>query len=375
MKHLRPLVSAAALTSLIAVSLLGPAVATAAPAAQISTQSSARTSASAAADATDTARADEPEVLASGLRGALGSTIGPDGALYVTEAIPGEITRIDLRTGDTSTYASGLPKRFAEGAGGAMDIAFRGHTAYVLVSVVGPDVGGTAVHGIYRMDDADSWTIIADLGQHALDHPPTRTFDYFVTRGVQFALQAVRGGFLVTDGHLNRVLHVSTDGDIRQVVDFPNVVPTGIESSHGRIYVALAGPVPHRPEDGRIVRIGHRGDTVRDVASGYSLLIDVEMGRCGLYALSQGDFEAGQPEGSPAKPGTGELLRVQRDGTLRLVSGSLDRPSSLELVRNSAFVVTLADEVLRIDNVWPGGRGDASTQGYGHGYGCGHGRR
>jgi hypothetical protein len=36
-----------------------------------------------------------PAPLASGLQGAQGSTIGPDGALYVTEGAIGRITRID----------------------------------------------------------------------------------------------------------------------------------------------------------------------------------------------------------------------------------------------------------------------------------------
>jgi hypothetical protein len=375
MKHLGPLLSAAAFTSLIAASLLGPAVANAAPAASTGSDSAAITPGATGTDAAGMDAVGTPRVIVEGLQGTLGGTIGPDGALYVPEAIPGEITRVDPRSGATSTYATGLPTRVAEGIGGAMDIAFRGRTAYVLVSVVGPDVGGTAAHGVYRMDDADSWTLIADLGQHALDHPPTRDFDFFVTRGVQFAMQAVRGGFLVTDGHLNRVLHVSRDGDIREVIDFPNVVPTGIDAHHGRIHLALAGPVPHAPADGRIVTFGYRDDSARDVASGYGLLVDVERGRCGLYALSQGDFTAGQPEGSPPRPDTGEFLRAQRDGTFRVIADGLNRPTTLEFVHRAALIVTLDGEVLRIDGVSGGRHGVAATQGDGHRHGCGHGHR
>ena len=51
------------------------------------------------------------------------------------------------KTGATTTYASGLPKPII-GLGGAMDIAFIGNTAYVLVTLVGPDVGGSSVAGI-----------------------------------------------------------------------------------------------------------------------------------------------------------------------------------------------------------------------------------
>ncbi len=43
--------------------------------------------------------------LASGLAGSVGSTVGPDGALYVPESAAGRITRIDPSTGATSTFA------------------------------------------------------------------------------------------------------------------------------------------------------------------------------------------------------------------------------------------------------------------------------
>ncbi|WP_159085075.1 ScyD/ScyE family protein [Planctomonas deserti] len=334
-----------------------------------------------------------PEVIASGLQGTSGGTIGPDGALYVAEGITGEITRVDRRTGATSTYATGLPERVIEGLGGAIDVAFRGDTAYVLVTVVGPDVGGNAIDGIYRMDDADSFTVIADIGQHAVDNPPTFDFDIEVERGVQYALETVRGGFLVTDGHLNRVLYVGTGGEIREVIDFPNVVPTGIEVFRGRIHIALAGPVPHTPEDGRIVALSRRDGQARDIASGYSLLVDVERNRCGLYALSQGDSPGAVPAGSPALPDSGELLRVEHDGTLSVVAEGLDLPTSVDFVRDTAYVVTLTGEVLRIRNVSHGDRSHheasdhkasddvaldeepdpAQLQGYGHRHGCGGG--
>jgi streptogramin lyase len=80
-------------------------------------------------------------LLVTGLQGALGSTVGPDGALYVTEGLAGRISRVDPETGEITTFASGLPPRIAR-LGGAMDVAFIGHTAYVLVTLVGSDIGG-----------------------------------------------------------------------------------------------------------------------------------------------------------------------------------------------------------------------------------------
>ena len=54
---------------------------------------------------------EEPSalLLVSGLEGAVGSTVGPDGALYVTEGVAGRISRVDPKTGEVTTFASGLP--------------------------------------------------------------------------------------------------------------------------------------------------------------------------------------------------------------------------------------------------------------------------
>ena len=47
--------------------------------------------------------------------------------------------------------------------------------------------------------------------------------------GVQYAMQPFRGGFLVTDGHHNRVLWAGRDGALRELIAFGNIVPTGLE--------------------------------------------------------------------------------------------------------------------------------------------------
>jgi hypothetical protein len=187
------------------------------------------------------------------LQGGSGSTVGPDGALYVTEAEAGKVSRVDPRTGRVSTFARGLPKRVVN-TGGAMDVAFIGGTAYVLVTLVGPDVGGSDTVGIYRLDGRDRSTVIADIGAFSLANPPIP--DFFVSTGVQYALQRYRGGFLVTDGHHNRVLHVTRGGDVSELIAFDNIVPTGLELVGDIVLMAQAGPVPHLPENGRIVAFG-----------------------------------------------------------------------------------------------------------------------
>jgi sugar lactone lactonase YvrE len=289
-------------------------------------------------------------LLVAGLQGGSGSTIGPDRALYVTENAAGRITRVDPRTGATTTYASGLPKLIpAVGFGGPVDVAFLGRTAYVLVTLVGPDVGGSDMVGIYRVDGPTSFSVVADIGAFSIANPPAT--DFFVPSGVQYALQAYRGGFLVTDGHHNRVLRVTRDGQISVLRAFGNIVPTGLEVRGRTIYMAEAGPVPHLPEDGKVVAFRPTSTTAREVAAGSPLLVDVEFGRGHrLYALSQG-VGSGGPEGSPALPNTGALVKANRDGTFSVVIDRLNQPTSLEFIENTAYVVTLGGEIWKIKGV------------------------
>jgi hypothetical protein len=291
----------------------------------------------------------EPELLVEKLQGGSGSAVGPDGALYVTEGVAGRLTRIDPWTGKTSVVADCLPKRVAP-VGGAIDVAFVDGTAYVLVTLVSAEVGGKDVAGIYRVDGRNSCTAIADIGGWSVANPPDA--EIFIAPGVQFALEPYEGGFVVTDGHHNRLLFVDHRGEVSELSQLPNVVPTGLDRKRSTIYVGLAGPVPHRPEDGRIVKFRGLTPELRDVAAGAPLLVDVEFG-CDhrLFGLGQGDFPEGQPDGSPALPDTGELRVADRDGALQLVVGQLDRPTSLEFIGDTAFVVTLEGEVWAIPGV------------------------
>jgi sugar lactone lactonase YvrE len=302
-----------------------------------------------------------PPTLLTAQAGGSGSAVGPGGALYVTDGPGGRLLRVDPKTGAVTTFASGLPKSIV-GIGGAIDIAFLGRTAYVLVTLVGPDVGGSHAVGVYRVDGPSSTAVVADVGAFSLSHPPST--DFFVPTGVQYALETFRGGFLVTDGHHNRVLRVRLDGTVSELIAFGNIVPTGLETRGKTVYMAEAGPVPHLPEDGRVVRFRPGDADATEVASGGRLLVDVELGRGrSLFALAQGVFAVGSPEGSPAMPNTGQLLRVDHGGTFTVVADGLDRPTSLEIVGDTAFVTTFGGEIWKIERV--SSRPSSSAEGSG----------
>lgn len=288
-------------------------------------------------------------LLVTGLEGASGSTIGPGGALFVTEGAAGRISRVDPQTGEVTTFAEGLPQAIAP-IGGAMDLVFIGETAYVLVTLVGPDIGGSHVVGIYRVDGPHSFTAIADIGQWSIDNPSQS--DVFIPSGVHYAMETFHGGFLVTDGHHNRVLHVTLAGEVSEMMTFGNIVPTGLEVSGNTVYMAQAGPNPHLPQDGKVVTFTPQSSAVAELASGAPLLVDVEYGRGRtLFALSQGDFPAGAGDGSPALPGTGSLVRANEDGAFTVIAGGLDQPTSLEVTGNSAYIVTLTGQIWKIEGI------------------------
>lgn len=289
-------------------------------------------------------------LLTSGLAGSIGSTIGPDGALYIAEGAAGRIARVDPQTGELTTFANGLPHSII-GVGGAIDVAFLGQTAYILVTLVDAFVGGSDVDGIYRVDGPNSFTIVADIGEFNVHNPPTIPFQIDIPTGALYALEPYRGGFLVTDGHLNRVLRVTLNGEVSELIAFDNIVPTGLAVSGNTVYLAEAGPVPHRPEDGKIVSFKPKSPVATEVASGAPLLVDVEFSRGHrLYALSQGEY-SGNPAGSPALPDTGALVQVNKDGTFTVLIDGLDRPTSLEFIGNTAYIVTLPGEIWRIDGI------------------------
>jgi hypothetical protein len=286
--------------------------------------------------------------LVTGLASGSGSTIGPNGNLFVTEGETGRVLEVNPRNGAVSTFAEGLPP-WQVGLGGAMDIEFVGRKAYVLVTMVGEQFGGSSASGIYRIDGPHRFRVVADIGQWSVEHPPEP--DFFIPTGVQYSMESYHGDLIVADGHHNRVLQVSVDGDIDEIMAFPNIVPTGLAIKGNTIYLSQAGPVPHLPADGKVVSFRVGDDAAPVVASGAGLLVDVEFGRGNaMYGLAQG-IHPGAPEGSPANPNTGSLVRANRDGTFIVMVDKLNQPTSMEIIGDTAYIVMLSGEVWKITNL------------------------
>jgi hypothetical protein len=314
-----------------------------------------------------------------------GSTVGPDGMLYVTDPTHGQILRVDPSTGSHTVFASGLPKTPPGwGDGGTFDVTFIGNTAYALVSEVSSDANYLDpsldlhdIDGIYRIDSPDRFTIVADIGCWSLRHAPPPGYDLVVFSGVQFSFVPYGNGFVVNDGHHNRVLYVTPDDtidykidckyndkindkidhNITQLLQFGDVVPTGMARWGTRFYMSQAGPLvqgPPRVEIGQVVAFDMKTLNPVEVAGGIPLPIDVEFGPGRtLYALSQGTHLDLDYLGSPADRNTGALLRVNPDGTTTTVVGPMNQPTSLKFIGNTAYIVCYTGEIWKIENLRP----------------------
>ena len=132
-----------------------------------------------------------------------------------------------------------------------------------------------------------------------------RATDFFVPTGVQYALEAYRGGFLVTDGHHNRVLLVTLDGEVTELITFGNIVPTGIETGATRSTWPRPAPSPTSRRTARSCRsaqvIHRHGGGLRRAAPRRR---GVRPRSRSVRALA-GRLRGGDPEGSPAQPNTG----------------------------------------------------------------------
>ncbi|HMF70738.1 MAG TPA: hypothetical protein VK616_04665, partial [Flavitalea sp.] len=121
------------------------------------------------------------------------------------------------------------------------------------------------------------------------------------------------------------------------------------------IYFTEAGPIPHLPENAKLMSLSTKSHTAREVASAagldVGLFVDVEFGIGNtLFVLAQGIWD-GPFEGAPAMPNTGALLKLKPNGTFSVIVDGLNQPTSMELIGNKAYVVSLAGEVWKIDNV------------------------
>jgi hypothetical protein len=60
----------------------------------------------------------------------------------------------------------------------------------------------------------------------------------------------------------------------------------------------------------------------------------------------------GAAPGSPAQPNSGALVRANLDGTFTFLVDNINLPTSLNFIGNTAYIVTLTGDVLKVNDVF-----------------------
>jgi hypothetical protein len=297
-------------------------------------------------------------VLVSDLIAPRGMVVGPDGLIYVAEAgtggdtefvtedgatvmngFTGRISAIDPATGARTTIADGLPSQGTEMGDtiGPADVAFIGNQLYYVQTHGGEYYGfPDNPTGIYSVADNGDIELVVDIGQFNIDNPVQAIIDGtqadVEVGGNPYSMIVRSGTFYVSDGNHNRLIEATPDGDVSEVVEFPNhPVSTGIaQTESGPFYVGYLGQGPFLPEAGKVVSVAPLGGNITELASGVPMITDVEVGAANqLYALSFADGFA---------PFTGSIQRVNSDGTMTALVTGLTFATDMIFIGDTLYV-------------------------------------
>jgi hypothetical protein len=313
-----------------------------------------------------------PVTYATGLEAPRGLRFGPDGDLYVAEAgtggtnstspalckqVPGpvgpytggmngRISKISS-SGKRTTVASGFPSTQDAGGDliGVSDVAFLNGTLYAAVAGGGCSHGNPmSPSGIALVDRANgSWTLIADIGEWLKTHPAKiENPGDFEPDGTLYSLIAHDGKLLTVEPNHGQVISVTTNGEIRQVIDVSasngHIVPTAIVARDRKFYLGNLNLFPINPQWARIMTISRDDDNNWDNApgfethgpqivnskAGFTTVVAVDFGSDGLLYVLELSDGAGYPTA-----GLGKVVRVKRSGDIEEVITGLVVPTGM----------------------------------------------
>jgi hypothetical protein len=328
----------------------------------------------------------QSSVFATGLNNPRGLTFGPHGFLYVAEGgtggdtssvgtcTPQVVAPVGPYTGGftasiskispdgvRSTVADDLPSdqtSAAEGSlvSGVADVQFIHGTLYGLEAAGGCSHGFANTNNtIFRVNSDGTTTTIADLSAflkaNPIAHPDV---DDFEPDGTWYGMVAVHGAFYATEPNSQQIDRITLDGQVTRVADLSTMFlppagwmgPTSItvlSNSHGyngnsetstnhgqnrdvNLYFGTLGTFPVVPGTESIYKMTADG-TVKVVASGLTAVLGVAFDSQGrLYALET-QTVAGFP--GPSAIGTGQVVRVNHDGTKTLIATGLTFPTAM----------------------------------------------
>lgn len=313
-----------------------------------------------------------PTVVASGLTNPRGLTFGPDGAIYVAEAGTGGTTstvgqcqqvsgpgapllsgptgRISrIEGGVRTTVVDGLPSSVDQRGSvlGVADVAFVGPKLYALLDAgCGHGVPNVPA-SVIRVSDG-GYSVVANLTAfvqaNPVAHPPTADFE---PDGDWYSMIAAGGMLFAVDANGGQVVSVQPNsGRVDRLVDVSategHVVPTAIVEAPGRFFLGNLTTFPSVPGSANIYELKRNGALSVDL-TGFFPILGVVADKHGVFYVLE-TFTCTNPAlpcvPAPFTAGTGDVVRVNADGSRDVIATGLTFPTALRLGPDGALYVS-----------------------------------
>ena len=325
------------------------------------------------AEAARAAAPSTPTVIASGLEFPRGFTFGRDGAIYLAEAgtpegntkstvgqceqtpppvgpwkggYTGRVSRITM-SGARTMVLDRLPSAI-NGLGdvdGVADVAFADKKMYVLIAA-GCGRGLTEFpSSVIRVKENGKWkrevNLSAWIRHHPVAHPEE---DDFEPDGDWYSMASDGNLLFLVEANQGNLVAVRPDGKkIRRVADVSatengHVVPTGLAIARHDLLVGELTPFPAVVGAANVIRYDRSGH-VEGRMGGFTAILGVAHDWLGnTYVLEA--FTCGARPSCFPSPGSGDVVRVKRDGTRDIVAAGLSFPTTVRLGPDGALYVS-----------------------------------